>query len=146
MADDALGAAAPAADADGAQYDLPKLVRIAAMMQSLLAEVGSVDLGDDEPARRRLATIQRRAVDAIAEVVPAEVAAELHDVTPAPPTAEATEGELRLVQSQVTGWLAGLFQAFQAVALEQQQLRAAPGRELAASGIPRREPPAGSYL
>jgi hypothetical protein len=145
MADDALGRAAPVADADGGHYDLPKLVRLAAMMQSLLAEVGNVDLGDDEPARRRLATIQRRAVDAIAEVVPTEVAEELQQVTPAPPTAEATEGELRIVQSQVTGWLAGLFQAFQAVALE-QQLRAAPGRELAAAGLPRPEPPGGPYL
>jgi hypothetical protein len=41
------------------------------------------------------------------------------------PIAEAdgrapSEGELRLTQSQVTGWLAGLFQAFQVVALEQQ--------------------------
>jgi len=112
-------------DADGSRIDVPRLLRLSAMMQSLLSEAHAVDLDDDEPARRRLAEVQRRAVDAITSVVPTELADELRSLAPPIDGTDPTEGELRLTQSQVIGWLAGLFQAFQVVALE-QQMRAAP--------------------
>jgi len=112
-------------DGDGARMDLPRLLRVSAMMQSLLSEAHAVDLDDDEPARRRLAEVQRRAVDAIMSVVPTEMADELRALAPPIEATDPTEGELRIAQSQVIGWLAGMFQAFQLVALE-QQVRADP--------------------
>jgi len=112
-------------DGDGTQMDLPRLLRLTSMMQSLMLEAHDVDLDDDEPARRRLAEVQRRAVDAIMSVVPTEMADELRSLAPPIEAADPTEGELRIAQSQVIGWLAGLFQAFQLVALE-HQVRADP--------------------
>src|SRR3954452_1637505 len=117
---------------DTASFDLPRLLRLSNMMQSLLNEANTVDLGDDAPARRHLAIVQQRALDAIATAVPPDLAQELAQLTE-PGAPDPSGGELRVTQSQVVGWLAGLFHAFQVVALE-QQLRAAPPRPAIVSG------------
>src|SRR3954452_5634595 len=104
-------------DVEVAAIDLRQLVRLSAMMQSLLVEARDMALDDDAPARRRLAEVQRHAIDSITSVVPTSIAEELNSLSPPVLANDPSEGELRLAQSQVTGWLSGLFQAFQFVAL-----------------------------
>src|SRR5205085_7082275 len=119
--DPARGGATDTGDAES--FDVPRLLRLSNMMQSLLDEANAVQLTDDAPARRRLAVVQQRAVDAIAASVPPDLARELAELTE-PATRDSSGGELRVTQSQIVGWLTGLFHAFQVVALE-QQLRSA---------------------
>jgi hypothetical protein len=55
----------------------------------------------------------------------------------------ASAGELRMVQSQITGWLAGLFQAFQILALERERGK---GPSVSALTPPSEPRASGSYL
>lgn len=103
------------AGAQDAVTDPAKVVRLATMAQVLLAEVADLEL--DEAARERLASIHNRSVTALAGVLSEELRDELEDLglgpladADQPPTAD----ELRVVQSQLVGWLQGLFQGIRA--------------------------------
>jgi len=97
--------------------DLPQLLRLSGMTKAMLTEVADLTL--DDAARARLAQIQHRAVIVIGHGLPQDLAEELDHLS-APPSADPSEGELRLVQAQLVGWLTGLFQAFQIAAVERQ--------------------------
>lgn len=119
---------APAAG--GAQEDAvspAKVMRIGTMVKQLLEEVRQAPL--DEASRARLAEIYRRSITELEDGLSADLVEELErlslpladDGTP------PTEGELRIAQAQLVGWLEGLFHGIQTV-LAAQQMTA--GRQL----------------
>lgn len=113
----------PTPDATVPSVDLPQLLRLAGMTRALLTEVQ--DLTFDDAARARLAGIQQRALAAIGHAVPSDMAGELSDLS-APPSDAPSDGELRVTQAQLAGWLTGAFQAFQLAAVERQGQLDAP--------------------
>jgi hypothetical protein len=114
-------AAAPAEDdEDGLeQVTRPtKLIRIAAMVRSLLDEARRAPL--DDVGRRRLREIHERSVHELEGILSDDLRAELAEVT-LPFTSETpTESELRIAQAQLVGWLEGLFHGIQATLFTQQ--------------------------
>jgi Protein of unknown function (DUF2587) len=95
-----------------------KLIRIAAMVRSLLDEARRAPL--DELGRRRLREIHERSVRELEGILSEDLRTELEDVT-LPFTSETpTESELRIAQAQLVGWLEGLFHGIQATLFTQQ--------------------------
>lgn len=127
--------------------DVGELLRVATMLQVLLDEVRQIDL--DPTARERLAGIQRQAVDAIEQNLSPGLREELGGFTwPFAEGETPSEPELRIVQAQLTGWVAGLLQGLQAAAMSRQLAqRAASGQRPA---LPGEQPPqprrTGAYL
>ncbi|GAA1641409.1 hypothetical protein GCM10009700_30540 [Brevibacterium sanguinis] len=99
-----------------------KVMRIGTMVKQLLEEVRSADL--DEKGRQRLAEIHRRAIAELEDGLSAELVAELgrldlpFDSTAEPPSTS----ELRIAQSQLVGWLEGLFHGIQTAIMAQQAM------------------------
>ena len=97
-------------------------MRIGTMVKQLLEEVRSADL--DEKGRQRLAEIHRRAIAELEDGLSAELVAELgrldlpFDSTDEPPSTS----ELRIAQSQLVGWLEGLFHGIQTAIMAQQAM------------------------
>lgn len=140
-----------AASADGpAITDAAKLIRLGTMTQSLMTEAREAPL--DEAGRTLLAKIHTETMEALEDTMSDDLLDELRefqlciDCTDAPPS----EGELRIAQAQLVGWLQGLHQGFQAMAMAQQaaamqqlqQLQARSGsapQGLPAPGAPNNE-------
>jgi hypothetical protein len=117
---DAPGPAAADGEQDGVeQVTRPtKLIRIAAMVRSLLDEARRAPL--DDVGRRRLREIHERSVHELEGILSEDLRAELAEVT-LPFTSETpTESELRIAQAQLVGWLEGLFHGIQATLFTQQ--------------------------
>ncbi|MDQ1466651.1 MAG: hypothetical protein QOH10_1066 [Actinomycetota bacterium] len=95
-----------------------KLIRIAAMVRSLLDEARRAPL--DDVGRRRLREIHERSVHELEDILSEDLRTELAEVT-LPFTSETpTESELRIAQAQLVGWLEGLFHGIQATLFTQQ--------------------------
>jgi hypothetical protein len=95
-----------------------KLIRIAAMVRSLLDEARRAPL--DDVGRRRLREIHERSVRELEGILSEDLRSELEEVT-LPFTSETpTESELRIAQAQLVGWLEGLFHGIQATLFTQQ--------------------------
>jgi hypothetical protein len=109
----------PAGDEALEQVTRPtKLIRIAAMVRSLLDEARRAPL--DDVGRRRLREIHERSVHELEGILSDDLNAELAEVT-LPFTSETpTESELRIAQAQLVGWLEGLFHGIQATLFTQQ--------------------------
>lgn len=112
------------AEEDDARPDVEqpgKLLRIASMIQRLLAEVRDID-DLDEASRRRLADVYGRAIEQLHQVVSPELSEELRTVVDqhlegdGPPS----KAELQVVKAQLVGWLEGLFHGIQATIASQQ--------------------------
>jgi Protein of unknown function (DUF2587) len=117
---DAPGAAVePAGEEAQEQVTRPtKLIRIAAMVRSLLDEARRAPL--DDVGRRRLREIHERSVHELEGILSEDLRTELAEVT-LPFTSETpTESELRIAQAQLVGWLEGLFHGIQATLFTQQ--------------------------
>jgi hypothetical protein len=112
-------AVAPAGEEAQEQVTRPtKLIRIAAMVRSLLDEARRAPL--DDVGRRRLREIHERSVHELEGILSEDLRAELEEVT-LPFTSETpTESELRIAQAQLVGWLEGLFHGIQATLFTQQ--------------------------
>jgi hypothetical protein len=83
-----------------------KLIRIAAMVRSLLDEARRAPL--DDVGRRRLREIHERSVHELEGILSEDLRTELAEVT-LPFTSETpTESELRIAQAQLVGWLDGI--------------------------------------
>ncbi len=134
-----------------------KLIRIASMIRELVEEVRQTSL--DEGGRGRLADIYHRSIDQLKEALSEDLRREL-DSLALPLGRDSTEGEIRVSQAQLLGWLEGLFHGIQA-ALWTQQLQAQSALEevrrrqlpSGAPGLPGQppaqgpgEPPRGQYL
>ncbi|MFL6088779.1 MAG: bacterial proteasome activator family protein [Aeromicrobium sp.] len=98
-----------------------KVMRIGSMIRQLLEEVKASPL--DEKSRARLREIHEQSIKELEDGLAPELVEEL-DRLSLPFGEEApSEGELRIAQAQLVGWLEGLFHGIQA-ALYAQQVQA----------------------
>ncbi|WP_139979560.1 bacterial proteasome activator family protein [Nocardioides litoris] len=99
-----------------------KVMRIGSMIRQLLEEVKAAPL--DEASRARLKEIHASSISELEQGLAPELVEELQRLSL--PFAEGTtpsEGELRIAQAQLVGWLEGLFHGIQ-TAIYAQQLAA----------------------
>jgi hypothetical protein len=128
-----------------------KVMRIGSMIKQLLEEVRQAPL--DEKSRTRMRTVYETSVKELAGGLSADLRDELARLTLPFSTDEVpSEGELRIAQAQLVGWLEGLFHGIQATLFAQQvaarsQLEEMRRRSLpAASGGDERPLTPGTYL
>jgi hypothetical protein len=96
-----------------------KIIRIGAMVKQLLEEVRNTSL--DEASRDQLRSIYERSLDQLKTALSPELANELDQLSfDFPEGSVPTETELRMAQSQLVGWLEGLFHGIQAALVAQQ--------------------------
>lgn len=134
--------AAPASS-DGDEGDRPitelveqpaKVMRIGSMIRQLLEEVKAAPL--DEASRNRLREIHQASIHELEEGLAPELVEELNRL--ALPFSEDTtpsDGELRIAQAQLVGWLEGLFHGIQ-TAIYAQQMAARAQFEQIRRGLP----------
>ena len=145
----ALAAAQAAAQGDGDEDDghgitdlveqPAKVMRIGSMIRQLLEEVKAAPL--DEASRNRLKEIHRASIKELESGLAPELVEELERLS-LPFTEEGTpsEGELRIAQAQLVGWLEGLFHGIQTAIYAQQMAARAQLEQM------RRQLPAGMSL
>lgn len=134
-----------------------KVMRIGSMVKQLLEEVRQAPL--DEASRERLAEVYERSVVELSEALSPDLQDELKMLTlPFDEGAVPSEGELRVAQAQLVGWLEGLFHGIQATLFAQQlaarqqleQMRQLPPGAQGQPGVPSQMPPQqdrpGTYL
>ncbi len=111
-----------------------KVMRIGTMIKQLLEEVKAAPL--DEASRERLREIHENSVKELEEGLAPELREELQRLS-LPFTADTipSEGELRIAQAQLVGWLEGLFHGIQ-TALFAQQMAARAQLEQMRRGLP----------
>jgi hypothetical protein len=126
-----------------------KIMRIGAMARQLLEEVRQLNL--DEQGRARLAEIYTTSISELASGVSDDLRQELARLA-LPFSGEVpTEGELRVAQAQLVGWLEGLFHGVQATLMAQQMAAQGQLEELRRRGLPsgdaqKSQPRMGNYL
>jgi hypothetical protein len=117
-----------------------KVMRIGTMVRQLLEEVKGAPL--DEAARNRLAEIHERSIAELEDGLAPELVEELHRITlPFSDEAVPSEGELRIAQAQLVGWLEGLFHGIQTAIAAQQA-----AHQLAAAQVQLRQLPPGTMI
>ena len=96
-----------------------KVMRIGGMIRQLLEEVKAAPL--DEASRNRLKDIHAASIKELESGLAPELVEELERLS-LPFTEDGTpsEGELRIAQAQLVGWLEGLFHGIQATLFAQQ--------------------------
>ena len=96
-----------------------KVMRIGSMIRQLLEEVKSAPL--DEASRHRLKEIHRASIKELESGLAPELVEELERLSlPFTDDAIPSEGELRIAQAQLVGWLEGLFHGIQTAIYAQQ--------------------------
>ena len=106
-----------------------RVMRIGSMTKQLLDEVRQAPL--DEASRKRLREVYETSVRELSEVLSPELRDELARVAlPFDETSTPSEGELRIAQAQLVGWLEGLFHGIQASLFAQQMAARAQLQEL----------------
>ena len=96
-----------------------RVMRIGSMTKQLLDEVRQAPL--DEASRKRLREVYETSVRELSEVLSPELREELVRLAlPFDQTSTPSEGELRIAQAQLVGWLEGLFHGIQASLFAQQ--------------------------
>jgi hypothetical protein len=96
-----------------------KVMRVGSMIGKLLEEVKAAPL--DEKSRARLKEIHTSSIKELQDGLAPELVAELERLSL--PFAEdeiPSEGELRIAQAQLVGWLEGLFHGIQTTLFAQQ--------------------------
>ena len=96
-----------------------KVMRIGSMIRQLLEEVKAAPL--DEASRNRLKEIHQASIKELETGLAPELVEELERLS-LPFTEDGTpsEGELRIAQAQLVGWLEGLFHGIQTAIYAQQ--------------------------
>ena len=103
----------------GAVTEPAKVMRIGSMVKQLLDEVRQAPL--DEASRERLAEIYERSVTELADALSPDLQEELRSLAlPFDTDSVPTDGELRIAQAQLVGWLEGLFHGIQMTLFAQQ--------------------------
>lgn len=98
--------------------DPAKLIRLGTMVQTLLAEVQRA--APDEAGRMRLAAIHNETVDELGEILSEDLREELNEFNVCCGQNESpSDGEIRIAQAQLVGWLQGLLRGMQASATAQ---------------------------
>ena len=96
-----------------------KVMRIGTMIKQLLDEVKAAPL--DDAARQRMGEIYSQSITELKDGLAPELVDELERLSlPFTEDATPTEGELRIAQAQLVGWLEGLFHGIQAAIFAQQ--------------------------
>lgn len=96
-----------------------KVMRIGSMIRQLLEEVKAAPL--DEASRNRLKEIHQASIKELEEGLAPELVDELERLTlPFSEDSTPSEGELRIAQAQLVGWLEGLFHGIQTAIYAQQ--------------------------
>lgn len=140
----------PAADMEqgGAIAEPAKVMRIGSMIKQLLEEVRSTNL--DEAGRHRLREIHETSVEQLRDALSPELGEELASLaTPFSDDVVPSEGELRIAQAQLVGWLEGLFHGIQATLFAQQMAARQQLEQMkqAQQALPQRtNPSSGVYL
>lgn len=145
---------APGTDGDGdgaggETVEQPaKVMRIGSMIKQLLEEVRQAPL--DEASRTRMREVYDTSIAELASGLSPDLRDELERVT-LPFGAEEipSEGELRVAQAQLVGWLEGLFHGIQATLFAQQMAARSQLEEMRHRSLPPAEdqPSArGTYL
>ncbi|HXW33601.1 MAG TPA: bacterial proteasome activator family protein [Acidimicrobiales bacterium] len=111
-----------------------KVMRIGSMVKQLLDEVRGASL--DERSRTRMREIYEQSVRELADALSPDLAAELERMTSPFEEDAPSEGELRVAQAQLVGWLEGLFHGIQATLLAQQMAARAQLEEMRQRGLP----------
>lgn len=126
----ALAAQGAAVDGDGSEDDdergltdlveqPAKVMRIGSMIRQLLEEVKAAPL--DEASRLRLKEIHSSSIKELEQGLAPELVEELQRLSlPFADDATPSEGELRIAQAQLVGWLEGLFHGIQTAIYAQQ--------------------------
>jgi hypothetical protein len=137
--DEVLDSVAVAA---GAEAEVPnesvsepaKVMRIGSMVKTLLDEVRQAPL--DEKSRVRLREIHEQSIRDLSEGLSPDLVAELNRLTLPFDSEIPSEGELRVAQAQLVGWLEGLFHGIQATLMSQQLAARAQLEEMRQRGLP----------
>jgi hypothetical protein len=95
-----------------------KVMRIGSMIKQLLEEVRQAPL--DEASRVRLKEIYETSVKELADGLSPDLRDELDRLALPFENGTPSEGELRIAQAQLVGWLEGLFHGIQATLFAQQ--------------------------
>ena len=110
-----------------------KLIRIASMIRELVEEVRQTPM--DEKGRGRLADIYRNSVEELKDSLSEDLRREL-DTLAKPLEGESSEGEIRVAQAQLLGWLEGLFHGIQAALWAQHMQAQAALEEMGRRQLP----------
>jgi hypothetical protein len=111
-----------------------KVMRIGSMIRQLLEEVKAAPL--DEASRNRLKDIHQASIHELEAGLAPELVEELDRLTlPFSDDQTPSEGELRIAQAQLVGWLEGLFHGIQ-TAIYAQQMAAKLQFEQMRRGLP----------
>jgi Protein of unknown function (DUF2587) len=111
-----------------------KVMRIGSMIRQLLEEVKAAPL--DEASRNRLKEIHEASIKELEEGLAPELVEELERLTlPFSEDTTPSDGELRIAQAQLVGWLEGLFHGIQ-TAIYAQQMAAKMQFEQIRRGLP----------
>jgi len=101
-----------------------KVMRIGSMIRQLLDEVRQAPL--DDASRVRLREIYDTSLKELEDGLSPDLSAELARMAPPfHPESVPTDAELRVAQSQLVGWLEGLFHGIQATLFAQQMAQRA---------------------
>ena len=118
----------------GAVEEPAKVMRIGTMIKQLLEEVRATEL--DDASRRRLKEIHASSLAELESALSPELREELaRIIAPFDGEDTPTDGELRIAQAQLVGWLEGLFHGIQ-TALVAQQMAARVQLEQMRRGLP----------
>jgi Bacterial proteasome activator len=139
------------ATGDGPTVEQPaKVMRIGTMIRQMLEEVRQAPL--DEASRIRLREVYDASLRELQEGLSPDLSAELLRMAPPfHPEQVPSDGELRVAQAQLVGWLEGLFHGIQATLFAQQmaqrQVEESRRRGLPTGRRPDESPPMpGTYL
>lgn len=110
-----------------------KVMRIGTMVKQLLDEVKSAPL--DEASRNRLKEIHQASIKELESGLAPELVEELERLSLPFTDATPSDGELRIAQAQLVGWLEGLFHGIQ-TAMYAQQMAARAQFEAIRRGLP----------
>jgi Bacterial proteasome activator len=112
-----------------------KVMRIGSMVKQLLEEVRQAPL--DQASRERLAEIYERSVTELSQALSPDLQEELRSLAlPFDNDQVPTDGELRIAQAQLVGWLEGLFHGIQATLFAQQMAARNQLQEMRGRGLP----------
>jgi hypothetical protein len=136
-------------DSVGEAVEQPaKVMRIGSMIKQLLEEVRQAPL--DAASRARLRQIYDTSVAELAEGLSPDLREELARMTsPFGPDEVPSEGQLRVAQAQLVGWLEGLFHGIQATLFAQQMAARAQLEQMRQRSLPAgadERPRPGTYL
>jgi hypothetical protein len=125
-----------------------KVMRIGSMIKQLLDEVRQAPL--DEASRSRLREIYDTSIAELADGLSPDLREELSRMAlPFGPDEIPSEGELRVAQAQLVGWLEGLFHGIQATLFAQQMAARAQLEQMRQRSLPAGaddRPAPGTYL